>query len=128
MEEFLYKLIIIVIIITILCGCWYMTPWGRAMINGVDYLNHKVDEATNYGLKKEVEDTCRAMISSYTSDTLTWRQYRDSESEEQCSWADQAKMRANKTASSYNNYILRNGFVWEGNVPNDIASELPYLD
>lgn len=37
-------------------------------------------------------------------------------------------MRANKTASSYNNYILKNSFVWNGNVPADIKMELPYLE
>lgn len=37
-------------------------------------------------------------------------------------------MRANKTASTYNNYILENSFVWSGNVPDDIAKELDYID
>ena len=128
MEDFLYKLIIFILILILLLGCFYITPWGRAMINGVDYINQKIDEATSYELKKEVEDTCRAMISSYTSDKLTWQQYRDAESDEQRSWADQAKMRANKTAASYNNYILKNRYVWNNNVPSDIKTELSYLE
>jgi len=105
-----------------------MTPWGRAIINGVDYINYRIDEYTSYEIKKDVEDTCRAMISSYTSDKLTWEQYCDSESAEQRSWADQAKMRANKTAASYNNYILKNSYVWGKNVPDDIKMELSYLE
>ena len=48
--------------------------------------------------------------------------------EEKQSWAEQAKMRANRTASTYNNYILENSYVWSGNVPNDIDSELDYLE
>ena len=68
------------------------------------------------------------MIASYNADKLTYEQYKDSESEEKQSWAEQAKMRANRTASSYNNYILENAFVWEGNVPTDIDNELPYLE
>ena len=128
MEDFLYKLIIFILILILLLGCFYITPWGRAMINGVDYINQKIDEATSYELKKEVEDTCRAMISSYRSDKLTWQQYRDAESDEQRSWADQAKMRANKTAASYNNYILKNRYVWNNNVPSDIKTELSYLE
>lgn len=37
-------------------------------------------------------------------------------------------MRANKTASSYNNYILKNNFVWDNNVPKDVLQELAHLD
>lgn len=55
---------------------------------------------------------------------LTWEQYKDSENDEQRSWADQAKMRANRTAANYNNYILKNSYVWSGNIPEDILSEL----
>lgn len=47
---------------------------------------------------------------------------------EKLSWAEQAKMRANKTAASYNEYVLKNSFVWNGNVPADIRTSLPYLD
>ena len=86
-----------------------------------------MDDATNYETLKEVENTARAMISSYESDKLTYEQYKDSDSAEKQSWAEQAKMRANKTASTYNNYLLQNSFVWEGNIPADIASELPIV-
>lgn len=58
---------------------------------------------------------------------LTWEQYKDSESPEKQGWAEQAKMRANKTAATYNNYILENSYVWSGNVPKDIRRELRYL-
>ena len=36
-------------------------------------------------------------------------------------------MRANQTAASYNDYILKNSFVWRGNVPEDIKTELEVL-
>lgn len=88
----------------------------------------KIDDATNYNTIKKVEDSCRAMISSYTADKLTWQQYKDAENAEQRSWADQAKMRANKTAASYNEYILKNSFVWQDNIPADIAQRLDYLE
>ena len=90
-------------------------------------LVQKADDATNYQTRKQVEDTCRAMIASYESDKLVFEQYKDSDNEEKKSWAEQAKMRANKTASSYNNYVLENSFVWEGNVPKDIDDKLPYI-
>lgn len=104
------------------------TPSGRAMYNRWFYDVQKVDDATNYKTLKEVEDSCRAMISSYESDKLTYEQYKDSDNEEKRSWAEQAKMRANKTATSYNNYILKNSFVWSGNVPKDIREELVIIE
>lgn len=104
------------------------TPVGKAMWNRWFFAVQKADDDTNYETLKKVEDTCRAMIASYESDKLTYEQYKDSENEEKQSWAEQAKMRANKTASSYNNYILENSFVWAGNVPADIRTNLPYID
>lgn len=88
----------------------------------------KVDDQTSYETRKEVEYTCRAMISSYESDRMTYEQYKDSENEEKRSWSEQAKMRANKTASVYNNYILKNSYVWSGNIPEDISEQLDYID
>lgn len=37
-------------------------------------------------------------------------------------------MRANKTTASYNEYILKNSFVWENNIPSDIYSSLSYIE
>ena len=37
-------------------------------------------------------------------------------------------MRANKTANSYNEYILKNSFVWSENIPSDIRSELDIVE
>ena len=104
------------------------TPTGRAMWNNWFHEVQKVDDATNYETRKKVEDTCRAMIASYNSDKLTYEQYKDSDNEEKQSWAEQAKMRANKTASTYNNYILENEYIWKGNVPSDIYYRLPYIE
>ena len=105
-----------------------LTPDGVAFFNKWDYSLQKTDDATNYETLKRVEDACRAMISSYESDRLTYEQYKDSTVAEQISWAEQAKMRANKTASSYNNYILENSFIWEGNIPEDINEKLEYVE
>lgn len=104
------------------------TPAGVAMWNTWFHAVQKADDDTNYQTRKKVEDTCRSMIASYESDRLTYEQYKDSENEEKQSWAEQAKMRANKTASSYNNYILENSYVWQNNVPNDIDYELKYIE
>ena len=104
------------------------TPIGRTMWNNWFYIVQKADDATLYATRKKVEDTCRAMMASYVADKLTYEQYKDSASEEQRGWAAQAKMRTNKTAASYNEYILKNSFVWEGNVPDDIHKKLEYLE
>lgn len=103
------------------------TPTGKAMWNNWFHTVQKVDDDTNYKTRKKVEDTCRSMISSYNSDKLTYEQYKDSDNEEKQSWAEQAKMRANKTASTYNNYILKNSYVWENNVPSDIDYQLAII-
>ena len=105
-----------------------LTPAGRSLWNTTVYEIIKVDDETNYEKLKEVEDTCRSMISSYTSDKLIWEQYKDSTNEEKQSWGEQAKMRANKTAATYNEYILKNSYVWNGNIPKDIKKELPYIE
>lgn len=104
------------------------TPVGRGVWNNWFHAVQKVDDSTNYETKKQVEDSCRAMMASYTSDKLTYEQYKASDNEEKQSWAEQAKMRANKTAASYNEYVLKNSYVWNGNVPPDIRMNLPYLE
>ena len=101
--------------------------FSRWLGNKVDFAGKKIDEKTSYEIIKKVEDTARAMVSSYTADKLVYEQYNDSDSREKQSWAEQAKMRANKTAATYNNYILENSFVWADNVPTDINKELEYL-
>lgn len=127
MKKFLIGLCAIVVTIVLILGGvlggWFDT-W---FTNKVDYVNQKIHDQTNYETKKKVEDTCRSMISSYNTDKLTYEQYKDSDNEEKQEWAEQAKMRANKTASSYNNYILKNSYVWENNVPDDIDKQLAIL-
>lgn len=116
-------LLAVVLIVGGVAGGWFNT-W---FFNRVDYIDQKIEDTTRYETIKKVEDSCRAMISSYESDRLVYEQYRDSDNEEKRSWAEQAKMRANKTAATYNNYVLENSFVWSENVPEDIRNELEYL-
>lgn len=118
-----------VVVAALICVSLIFLGWGDTWLgNQVDYVDQKIDDATNYETRKTVEDSCRAMIASYEADKLTYEQYKDSESDEQRSWADQAKMRANRTAANYNNYILKNSYVWSGNIPEDILAELPIIE
>lgn len=122
--------VLLILLFAVLIGTtifFNATPAGKAIWNEWFYAVQKADDRTSYETRKEVEDACRAMIASYTSDKLTYEQYKDSDSEEKQSWAEQARMRANKTAASYNEYVLKNSFVWEDNVPSDIVSSLPYI-
>ena len=118
-----------VVVAALICVFLIFLGWGDTWLgNQVDYVDQKIDDATNYETRKTVEDSCRAMIASYEADKLTYEQYKDSESDEQRSWADQAKMRANRTAANYNNYILKNSYVWSGNIPEDILAEIPIIE
>ena len=115
---------VVVCVAAVAMSVAYITPPGRAAINTYIFGVQKADDATSYQTRKEVEDTCRSMVASYEADVLVYEQYKNSEQDEKQGWAEQAKMRANKTATTYNHYILKNSFVWEGNVPGDILAEL----
>lgn len=129
MNKFLAVIVTIILIVVVGSSVFFgVIPTGKAIWNNWFHAVQKVDDDTNYKTKKKVEDTCRAMIASYNSDKLTYEQYRDSDSEEKQSWAEQAKIRANKTASTYNNFILKNEYIWKGNVPSDIYMTLPYIE
>ena len=129
MKKLKISLVAILLVIAVGFPIYYgVTPTGRAMWNNWFHEVQKVDDSTNYKTKKQVEDSCRAMVSSYEADKLTYEQYKDSEVKEEVSWANQAKMRANRTAANYNNYILKNSYVWDGNVPDDIMMELEVIE
>ena len=121
-------LIAILIVLALVVGFFCITPAGVALRNGYGYAVQKVDDATSYQTRKKVEDTCRAMIANYEADRISYEQYKDNPDPEKQGWAEQAKTRANRTAASYNEYYLKNSFVWSGAVPSDIRGSLPYLE
>lgn len=105
-----------------------VTPTGKALWNNWFHSVQVADDNTNYDTRQTVEDTCRSMIATYEADKLSYEQYVGSDDKEERSWAAQAKMRANRTAATYNNYILKNNYVWKNDVPRDIVMELPYIE
>ena len=123
---------IIILVLIILAGIiiggvfggWFKT-WFK---NTVNYVDKKIEDRTSYDTRKKVEDTCRSMIASYKTDKATYEMYKTSDNEEKQSWAEQAKMRANKTANTYNEYMLKNSFVFEGNIPEDIEKKLSLIN
>lgn len=123
-------IILSVVAALIIAGCIYFncTPSGKAAWNNWFHAVQEADDKSAYETKKKVEDTCRAMIAQYEADKLKYEQYKDSDNAEKQSWAENAKMRANDTAASYNNYILKNNYIWEDNIPSDIYRTLPYIE
>lgn len=107
--------------------CYDWLPGIRVAINMQLHAVQKADDATSYKTRKTVEDTARAMIASYEADLLSYDLYKGSEDAEKRGWAEQARMRANKTASVYNAYLLDNRYVWADNIPADIRNELTVL-
>ncbi len=123
---FITIIIILLLIIMTVIGTfagWFNTWFS----NKVEYVDKKIEDRTSYDTRKKVEDTCRSMIASYKTDKATYEMYKTSDNVEKQSWAEQAKMRANKTANSYNEYILKNSYVFEGNIPGDINQNLQLL-
>ena len=118
----------ILITLVLMAAFFCITPVGVALRNSYGFAVQKVDDATRYETRKKVEDTCRAMIANYEADRVSYEQYKDNPDSEKQGWAEQAKMRANRTAASYNEYYLKNSFVWSGAVPSDIRGSLPYLE
>ena len=127
-ESFFSALVTLFVFVIIIFGI-YITffPGGRALINSYDNTMRKVDDRTKYETRKKVEDTARASIATYKSDKSTYEMYKDSVDEEKKSWAEQAKMRANKTANVYNEYMLKNSYVFDGNIPSDINYQLEII-
>ena len=118
----------ILIALVLMAAFFCITPVGVALRNSYGFAVQKVDDATRYETRKKVEDTCRAMIANYEADRISYEQYKQSDDAEKQGWAEQAKMRANRTAASYNEYYLKNSFVWSGAVPSDIRGSLSYLE
>ena len=69
-----------VVVAALICVSLIFLGWGDTWLgNQVEYVDQKIDDATNYETRKTVEDSCRAMIASYEADKLTYEQYKDSE-------------------------------------------------
>ena len=127
MKGFLIGLVTFLTITAISLTIFFtLTPAGKKIINDWQYSLNKVDEQ-DYEHQKEVESTCRSMIASYNNDKTIYLQYKDSENQLEIEMSNNAKTRANTTATTYNNYILKNSFVWKNNVPSDIYMALEII-
>ena len=113
------------VIVLIVLGIWVnVTPSGRVAWNNWFHAVQKADDNTQYENRKTVEDTCRAMIASYDGDKSIIAMYDGNADSTMQSLADAARIRAARTVATYNNYVLKNSYVWSGNVPEDIRMVL----
>jgi prepilin-type N-terminal cleavage/methylation domain-containing protein len=124
----LVELLVLISIIGILCAIaipavYNYTSAGRGMWNRHMYNVNKTDDITRYSTLKEVEDTCRAMQASYYSDIESYKAYKESGQDE---LATQVLIRANRTATTYNEYYLKNSFIFKDAVPSDIQEKLTF--
>lgn len=123
---------VVVVLLLIVAPIFFgATPTGKAMWNNWFHTVQKVDDATNYKTRKQVEDTCRAMIATYEKDKAEYEAnlnlYETTGNEYYLEIATGYRQQANSSASTYNNYVLKNSYVFEGNVPLDIRMELEIL-
>lgn len=88
----------------------------------------RTDDRTTYEARKRVEDEARSLVASYNNDKLRYEQYKASTDKTHLEWAEQAKMRANQAATTFNEFVLKNSYVFEGNIPADINFQLPILE
>lgn len=106
-------------------------PSGRQVFNEYVFGMERIDEETDYQNRKMVEDTARSMIANYEfakSEYESYAQYCDTDDKDRCQRALDSKTSANKTASNYNNYILKNRYLWQNNLPSDIYLELQIIE
>ena len=137
---------VLAISFSIICS---VTPFGKALINKWKGALQKTDDETNYETLKKVEDTCRAMIATYNRDKAEYENNRKiylssiekanetdheatrniyiKEAENALKMSESYRQQANNTASTYNDYILKNSYVWKNDVPADIYMKLDMI-
>ena len=84
-------------------------------------------DRTDYATLRKVEDTARAMIASIESDRLTWEQFKDSEVQEERNWANSARMRGNRSISTFENFMRENSYIWAYAIPNDLREPIALI-
>ena len=120
--------ILALVAVFILLSATIVLPAIRRYSNEVQFAMQKADDETSYKTRKAVEDTCRAEIASYENYVQQYYQninsYEETKNARYYDQAQNAKLMANAVAARYNEYILKNSFVFDGNIPKDIRSRI----
>ena len=86
-----------------------------------------IDYNTDYDSVREIEETLRSYIASYEADKIVYETNKNATDKESIVLANAARSRANRTAATYNQFYLKNNYIWEENIPVDIRSQLEYI-
>lgn len=125
-QSFILGIVAAICLILVFWGVF--TPSGRAHFNKYDATIEDADYNTKYKNTREIEETLRSYVASYEADKIIYETNKDAEDKESAALATAAKNRANRTAATYNQFYLKNSYIWEDNIPDDIQSELEYLE
>lgn len=106
---------------------YFARPAIVAFTNKEDAKVIEAHNKTSAKVKKQVEDTARAHMATYTSDKLAYENIKNSKDPDDKYIARSYLTRMNTSASIFNEYMRKNSHVWEGNIPSDIDIELPYV-
>lgn len=124
MSRFTIVLITIVSVLAIVAIIFFgLTPVGREVWHRYTHGLNKADEVS-YETRKQVEDTARSHIASYEADVAIYQAYKDAEDVNMWKYGETAKMRAIRTATTYNEFMIKNSYVWQDNIPSDIYKTL----
>lgn len=104
-----------------------LCPEGVETKNEYEAMLKDVDYNTNYDSVRQIEETLRSYAASYEADRITYEINKDSTDKESIALAKAARSRANRTAATYNQFYLKNSYIWEDNIPADIQAELEYI-
>ena len=127
--EEVFGFLITVLCLVVLGAALYFTlcPKGVETKNEYEAMLKDVDYNTNYDSVRQIEETLRSYAASYEADRITYETNKDATDKESIALAKAARSRANRTAATYNQFYLKNSYIWEDNIPADIRAELEYL-
>ena len=104
-----------------------ITPKGIETANEYEATLKDVDYNTDYDSVRKIEETLRSYVASYEADRIIYEINKDIDNKESIALANAARSRANRTAATYNQFYLKNSYIWNDNIPDDIKPELEYI-
>ena len=127
--EDIFNFLLTIFCLIIFGAVLYFTlyPKGVETKNEYEAMLKDADYNTNYDSVRQIEETLRSYAASYEADKITYEINKDATDKESIALAKAARSRANRTAATYNQFYLKNSYIWEDNIPADIRAELEYL-
>jgi len=116
-------------IVCLFLGWISLTPGGIEFYNTYLKSLKKADLNSNFESAKKAEDTARAMMASYNMDKANYESLKTISNPAPIDLEEikNYKIRLNQTAATYNEFMLKNSFVWKDNIPSDIKQKLDFV-